>query len=433
MEKAYFIFIFCLFFFQNCEKNDDPEVLATVGNSVITENDFTSVYSKKLINTKTKDSDFERIRTLNEIIQTKLFSEAARSQNLSIDSIGLDRVELERDLALREELYNQKIGSKNITIPDSTTRIHYQWKNTEILLKHLFHPNKSTLDTLMESIKEDPSKFSFYADKLFKDDILKKSGGSLGWISYNTLDPHLEQVAFSMPFDKATGPIRSSYGWHILLKEDEKKQMIISEEDYQNTKGSLNSTITKKKAQIMANDYINSLMENDVEIDDELAMNTLRKIHAIVFKKNNQKKNIQPKNTQEITEYIIDLKLNSKITLATFKQGVFTVNDLLNNLRNSNPKTFLDNPVQAFYISLRNKILTEEAIHHGLLTNKNVQRKIKSKEDQYMAREFLLSLSTKNEKENFSKKEIKTVIENLKNQFPVTIYKKHLNQLFQLQ
>jgi parvulin-like peptidyl-prolyl isomerase len=362
-----------------------------------------------------------------------LFSEAARAQNLSIDSIGLDRVELERNLALREELYNQKIGSKNITIPDSTTRIHYQWKNTEILLKHLFHPDKSTLDTLMTSIEEDPSKFSFYADKLFKDDILKKSGGSLGWISYNTLDPNLEQVAFSMPFDKATGPIRSSYGWHILLKKDEKKQMIISEEDYQNTKGSLNSTITKKKAQIMANDYINSLMENDVEIDDELAMNTLRKIHAIVFKKNNQKKIIQPKNTQEITEYIIDLKLNSKITLATFKQGAFTVNDLLNNLRNSNPKTFLDNPVQAFYISLRNKILTEEAIHHGLLTNKNVQRKVKSKEDQYMAREFLLSLSTKNEKENFSKKEIKAVTKNLKKQFPVTIYKEHLNRLFQPQ
>mgnify|MGYP003329613565 CR=1 FL=1 len=34
--------------------------------------------------------------------------------------------------------------------------------------------------------------------------------------------------------NEIVGPVRSSYGWHILLKTDERKQMIISEEDYQN-------------------------------------------------------------------------------------------------------------------------------------------------------------------------------------------------------
>ena len=433
MNKTHFIILIIgLFFFHSCEEKIDSEIIATVGSSIITANDFTEAYSNKLINTKAEDSEFERRRTLDELIQTKLYAEAARSKNFTLDSIGVNRVQLTKDLALREELYNQSIGSKIPTIHDSTTRKHFKWKNTEILLKHLYHHTKKALDTLVPLITNDPTMFNVYANKLFKDNNLKESGGSLGWVSYNTLDPHLEHMAFSMPIDKAIGPIRSSYGWHILLKKDEREQIIISENDYQNAKRGLNNTILKKQSQIMANNYVNNLMEDGVIIDEILVMNTLRKIHAIVFEKNNQKKNIKPKNSQELTKFIIDLKSNSNITLAKYKKGSFTINDLLNNLRNSDPKIFLDNPIQAFYISLRNKILTTEAINLGFLNSKNVQRKVKSKEDQYMAREFLLSLSNNNDKTNFSKKEIKNITEKLKTQFSVAIYNENLYSLFQI-
>ena len=63
-------------------------------------------------------------------------------------------------------------------------------------------------------------------------------------MAYNTLDPNLEQVAFSIPLDTLVGPIRSSYGWHILIKTDERKQMIISEQDYQEGKQKLIRSIS---------------------------------------------------------------------------------------------------------------------------------------------------------------------------------------------
>ena len=59
---------------------------------------------------------------------------------------------------------------------------------------------------------------------------------------------------------------------------------------------------------------------------------------------------------------MIDLKLNSGRILATFQSGSFSVNDLLNHLRNSSPKTFLDNPIQAFYFALRDKIKLEHKV-----------------------------------------------------------------------
>ena len=79
--------LICLFVY-TCEKEEDFSVIATVGNSIITDDDFISAYSNKLINTSIKDSEFERLRTLDELIRTRLFAEEARYKKLSIDSIS---------------------------------------------------------------------------------------------------------------------------------------------------------------------------------------------------------------------------------------------------------------------------------------------------------------------------------------------------------
>ena len=78
-------------------------------------------------------------------------------------------------------------------------RKHFRWSNTEISLKHIFHQKKDVLDTIAPLIKNDLSLFDYYAKRLFKDKVLNNSGGHLGWVPYNTLDPNIEQVAFSMP------------------------------------------------------------------------------------------------------------------------------------------------------------------------------------------------------------------------------------------
>ena len=204
--------------------------------------------------------------------------------------MGQSRVLLSKELALRKELYDQIIDQKNLVIQDSTVRKHFRWKNTEISLKHIFHQEKDVFDTIVPFIRNDLSLFDYYAKKLFKDKVLNNSGGHLGWVPYSTLDPNIEQVAFSMPVDAITGPVRSSYGWHLFLKLDERKQMIISEEDYQNSKLDLMKLILKKQSQIKANDYVNRLMSNNVSIDDELVISTLQKIRTIVYEKaeNNQ-------------------------------------------------------------------------------------------------------------------------------------------------
>ena len=429
VDRKFTIAIFILII--SCSKRMDPSIIATVGNSYITNKEYISAYSDRLIKNQVKDSNFERERMLNELIRTKMFAQGARMKNLSLDSSSKRMVELSRDQALRDALYKKIIGSEEPLIEESTLRKHFKWKFTKVRLKHLFHQKKEILDSLLFIIQNDQNSFNNIAKSLFKNNTLKDSGGDLGWISYNTLDPDLEQVAFSIPLDTLVGPLRSSYGWHIIIKTDEREQMIISEHDYQEGKQKLIKSISKKNAQIKANNYINDLMNKNVQINDSLVYATLEQISWIISKIMDKEK-IRSKLEigDQIKDEILDLKLNQNATLARFQDEDFNVGDLLSSLRRSRPNIFFKDPVQSFYIALRDKILTYTAIREGLLDDNTVKWETQSVEDNYLARNYLLFLKKDSTKKNFSIDELKQVSDILKKKISVTIFRKNLDKLF---
>ena len=96
--------------------------------------------------------------------------------------MGLSKVLLTKELALREELHDQIISTKNLVIQDSSARKYFIWRNTEISLKHSFHQEKDVLDTIAPLIRSDLSLFDDYTKKFFKDEVLNNSGGHLGWV-----------------------------------------------------------------------------------------------------------------------------------------------------------------------------------------------------------------------------------------------------------
>ena len=414
-----------------CAKPIDPVILATVGSTQVTSYNFIDSYSNRLINTQLQDSKHERDRHLNELIRTKLFAEAARNEKTVLDSSEKSMIQLEKEKALREALYNQIIGSQSSRISDSLARLHFKWQHTEIHIKHLFHKNKAILDSIKNRLIYNPELFDTFAVNLFKNNKLKNSGGDLGWISYNTLDPALEQVAFAIPIGKISNPVRSSYGWHIILKVNEKRQMIISEDDYQIQKASITQLVSDKQKRILADEYVNNLMTSGISINNSLVIKTLSDIHWVITQKGEQLSEMLPIADGEIIKNIIlELKLNQDLVLAHFPEGRFTINDLLSGLRNSKPKVFFNDPTQSFYIALRDKILTTEAITKGLEKNIIVQLKTKDAEDRYLARGYLLSLTKKSGTPHFSSTVLKDITKKLQSEIPIIIYDEHMNSLF---
>ena len=81
---------------------------------------------------------------------------------------------------------------------------------------------------------------------------------------------------------------------------------------------------------------------------------------------------------------------------------------------------------------LRDKILTDEGRRLGLLNRKKVQLKIKSAEDQFLARAFLLSYLPGKEKNNISKKQLESLTPRLKDKYEINIFHDHLDLLFKI-
>ena len=80
---------------------------------------------------------------------------------------------------------------------------------------------------------------------------------------------------------------------------------------------------------------------------------------------------------------------------------------------------------------LRDKILTNEGIRLGLLSQEKVQRKIKSSEDQFLAREFLLNTLPNEKVISIPKEELEMITHKLRNKYTINIFHDHLNLLFE--
>ncbi|MBT3179868.1 MAG: hypothetical protein HOB40_02130 [Candidatus Marinimicrobia bacterium] len=415
----------------SCEKSVEPEILAVVGSRVVTRFDYADSYSKSLINTQLIDSDFERERHLQMLIRNKLFSEAALRDQLILDSIAHKYILLDSIRYLRDELYYEMIVNNEIDVSDDLMRKHYTWANRECHFKHLFFTNKSDADSFFIILSADPSQFDSIALKIFTDEKLKNSGGDLGWVRYNAMDPNLEAYGFDMALDELSPPIQSSFGWHILKKKDERNQMITDEFEFQNNFDGIKQTIIQKQKQIESDQFINKLMLSKHILLDDRLIQDVTKILFQLAQLNGKQKPINVENKSDIIKgLILNLREVSQVPLAQYDKGKFTVQDYIDGIQALPPVQTNYSPKTTFYHALRNKILSEEGGKKGLGNHPNVQFKIQDSKDRFLSRAFLSTFFDGKTQGSFSKAKLDTIADSLRKNIPVKLYPEHLERLF---
>ncbi len=63
---------------------------------------------------------------------------------------------------------------------------------------------------------EGGEKFAKVAAEVSDDTGSSRAGGDLGFFSRGTMEPALEQAAFSLELNKVSEPVQSPYGWHLV-------------------------------------------------------------------------------------------------------------------------------------------------------------------------------------------------------------------------
>lgn len=78
--------------------------------------------------------------------------------------------------------------------------------------------NKDTPPKLFLDIKPTAANFAKLADKHSQDPGTKGKGGDLGCFNRSVMDKKFEEVAFSIPVNQVSKPVKTAFGWHYILK-----------------------------------------------------------------------------------------------------------------------------------------------------------------------------------------------------------------------
>ena len=81
---------------------------------------------------------------------------------------------------------------------------------------------KAKIDRVRDRIEQGGS----FADqaKVNSEDASSGKGGDLGWISPGDTVPEFEQAMAKLKVGELSGPVRSPFGWHLILVEERRTQ-----------------------------------------------------------------------------------------------------------------------------------------------------------------------------------------------------------------
>jgi parvulin-like peptidyl-prolyl isomerase len=135
---------------------------------------------------------------------------------------------------LREKVFNAV--TKDVKVSDSDIKSYYDKNKQQYAtpaqppsrdVRHILIQCKTTatcakaktkIDGIYAQLQANPAKFPALAKKYSQDPSSAVNGGRLppGTAVKGRLDPAFEKVAFSIPTDKISKPVKSQFGWHII-------------------------------------------------------------------------------------------------------------------------------------------------------------------------------------------------------------------------
>lgn len=246
------------------------KVLAKIGNETIKESDLKEM----------ADAVPERFRylytteqgrkqTLEYIVNVyALAAEAEKEGVAQTDKFKKLMTLAKKDLLARLYLESKKGSAPAVT--EAEAKAFYdkhkdQFKTPEsVHLRHVLVNSEDQAKKVMDKLKKGQN----FADIAAKESICpsKARGGDLDWLPKGRLVKEVEDAAFSMKKGEVVGPIKSKFGYHVLLLEDKKpaststfdetKDYIMEQLDYRNQQKQYEKLATdarkKFNVQIMA-------------------------------------------------------------------------------------------------------------------------------------------------------------------------------------
>lgn len=262
------IFILLLFSCATQEKAKE-EIIATVDGRLISVNEFRIFYELDP-NFGLDSSGVSALRDeLDFFISQIRALKFAQENGLTKDSVFVKAVDWERRQAMLRELYRRQIADK-VEIKEEELRQKYLNENMRVHVKQLF--NKSRKEVLKYKKElEDGVPFASIASKTFKDSTLAANGGDLGWIKISELDENFGNAVLKLKKGQTSGIVQTRFGFHIIRLIDEKRQVILREDEFKRQHLQLEKKVKQKKSMEKSRLFIREFMKSkNPQLDPEM-------------------------------------------------------------------------------------------------------------------------------------------------------------------
>lgn len=236
--------------------------------------------------------------TVEQMISDKIVALEAKKQKVNILDAELNKeVDKLKESYGGEDVFNQMLEANNTTVDVLkedlknylTLRklLEPQIKITDEDLKTYFDENKDSLgeveqvnashilvedEATAKEIKQkltDGADFAELAKEYSTDEGSKENGGKLGFFPKGTMVTEFEDVAFALPINEISEPVKSDYGYHII-KVEEKKEA--KEANYDDSKEAIKQTLIDQK---MESEYSIWLEDKKKDYDIENSLESV--------------------------------------------------------------------------------------------------------------------------------------------------------------
>jgi len=211
--------------------------VATVNGQPISRADF----EKKL-----ESSPVAR-NVLQQMVQEALIAQYAKNNNITVSDAEIDQRESdlkqnfpngswdemlkarnlsENDVktALREQIILDKALAKDVTITPAQVKQYFDKnhaafdKPEQVQARHILVSDLATANKVEADLKSGKN-FADLAKQYSTDPGSKDKGGELGWFRRGQMVPAFDKVAFSLPVNAISQPVKSPFGYHIIQVE----------------------------------------------------------------------------------------------------------------------------------------------------------------------------------------------------------------------
>lgn len=191
-----------------------------------------------------------------------VFNQMLESNNTTLDVLKED---------LKNYLTIRKLLEPQIEITDEELQTYFEenkdslGEGEQVKASHILVADEATANEIKQKLA-DGADFAELAKEYSTDEGTKENGGELGFFAKGTMVTEFDDVAFTLPVNEISDPVKTEYGYHIITVEEKKEA---KEANFDDSKTEIKETLIEQKLETEYSTWLEN-KKQDYDIENSL-------------------------------------------------------------------------------------------------------------------------------------------------------------------